>query len=98
MQPFDPDATQCPSWSHTQAQKLLDASVEHPPGGARFGSKDGMAFAAQLTGGDVWHGYPVPWSEVPETVREAMIASGKVTRRQIKKLFSSEELTKELDA
>jgi hypothetical protein len=96
-QPFDPDATQCPSWSHGLAQRLLDESVAHPSGDARFATHDGMAFVARLTGGDVWHGYPAPWSAVPEEVREAMIVSGKVTRRQIKKFFSSEALTKELD-
>ena len=97
MQPFDPDATQCPSWSHGLAQQLLDCSVQPSSGGARFGTYGGMAFAAQLTRGEVWHGYPVPWSEVPEKIRETMVADGKVTRRQIKKLYSSEQLTKELD-
>jgi hypothetical protein len=97
MQPFDPDATLCPRWSHKLAQALLDESLAHPAVAERFCTWDGMAFAARLTGGDVWHGHPAPWSEVPEAVREAMIASGKVTRRQIKRLFSSEKLAKELD-
>ncbi len=97
MKPFDPDATLCPSWSHDQAQALLDTSIDSPTAGTRFATMDGMAFAARLTGGDTWHGYPVPWSQVPEAVREGMIMTGKVTRRQVKKLFSSEKLTAELD-
>ncbi|WP_411286573.1 hypothetical protein [Phenylobacterium sp.] len=97
LRPFDPDATLCPSWSHDQAQAILDESVDHNSSGARFGTLDGMAFAARLTDGDIWHGYPVPWSEVPDAVREGMIAAQKVTRRQVKKLFSSEKLTAELD-
>lgn len=97
MHPFDPDATLCPKWSHDIAQTLLDESVDEDASGARFSTRDGMAFAARLTGGDLWHGYPIPWSQVPETVREAMVEKRKVTRREIKKLLSSELLTQELD-
>ena len=97
LQPFDPDAALCPAWSHSIAQALLDQSLDDSSSGARFSTRDGMAFAARLTGGEVWHGYPVPWSEVPEAIRESMIAKQQVTRRQIKKLLSSEALTQELD-
>lgn len=97
MQPFDPDATLCPAWSHNLAQALLDESLEDLPNGSRFATRDGMAFIARHTVGDVWHGHPVPWSAVPDAIREALIADDKVTRRQIKSLFSSEKLAKELD-
>jgi hypothetical protein len=97
MQPFDPDATLCPSWSHSLAQGLLDESLEHPSSGGRFATKNGMAFIARHTVGDIWHGYPLPWSAVPDAIREAMKTAGKVTTRQIKSLFSSEKLAKELD-
>lgn len=97
MQPFDPDATLCPSWSNNLAQDLLDESLEDPRNGSRFATRDGMAFIGRHTVGEIWHGYPVPWSAVPEAIREAMLAAGKVTRRQIKSLLSSEKLAKELD-
>lgn len=97
MQPFDPDAALCPKWSHQIAQELLGESLPAPTGEPRFATRDGMAFAARTHGEGAWHGYPVPWSQVPESVREVMIAKGKVTRRQIKKLNSSSSLADELD-
>lgn len=96
-QPFDPDATLCPDWSHSLAQALLGESLEHSSGGGRFAAKNGMAFIARRTGGEIWHGYPVPWSAVPDAIRETMIAAGKVTKREIKRLYSSEKLAEELD-
>ena len=98
LQPFDPDATQCPAWSHARAQGLLDDSLADAGDGRRFATLDGMAFAARITKDDVWHGYPVPWSEVPEAVREALVVAEKMTRRQIKRLLASEALADELDA
>ena len=97
MQPFDPDAALCPKWSHEIAQTLLGESLPGPSGEPRFATRDGMAFAARTHRAGVWHGYPVPWSQVPESVREVMVANGKVTRRQIKKLNSSAALADELD-
>ena len=97
LQPFDPDASLCPDWSHAQAQTLLDSSVSGAQGGRRFATAEGMAFAARQTRDEIWHGYPIPWSEVPEAIRRDMIASNQVTRRQIKKLLSSAQLSKELD-
>ena len=97
MQPFDPDAALCPKWSHEIAQTLLAESHAGPSEEPRFATRDGMAFAARTHRTGAWHGYPVPWSQVPEAVREAMIAKGKVTRRQIKRLNSSAALADELD-
>lgn len=97
LHPFDPDATLCPKWSHEIAQALLDESLPAESEEPRFATRNGMAFAARTHRHGQWHGYPVPWSQVPESVREIMVASGKVTRRQIKKLNSSVDLAEELD-
>ncbi len=98
LQPFDPDASLCPAWTHDHAQALLNESIVDASESRRFASAEGMAFVARVTRDDIWHGYPVPWSEVPEAVREQMLTAGVVTRRQIKRLFSSEALAEELDA
>ncbi len=97
LRPFDPDGTQCPAWSHARAQELLDESLADMTDSRRFATEAGMAFAARITRDDVWHGYPVPWSEVPEAIRETLISAGKVSRRQIKRLLSSEALADELE-
>lgn len=97
LRPFDPDATQCPAWSHARAQELLDVSLPDLGDGRRFATEGGMAFAARVTRDDVWHGYPVPWAEVPEILLERFVAEGRASRRQIKRLLSSEALADELE-
>ena len=97
LQPFDPDATQCPSWSHDRAQKMLDESMTDDTDDRRFATDGNMAFAARITRDDIWHGYPVPRAEVPETVRQRLIQERRITNRQIKRLFSCESLADELD-
>jgi len=97
LRPYDPDATQCPAWSHSRALALLNESLTELGDDRRFATERGMAFAARVTRNDVWHGYPVPWAEVPEAVREQFVTGGKVTRRQIKRLLSSEALADELE-
>lgn len=97
LRPFDPDATQCPAWSHDRAQHLLEDSLLDSEDQRRFATHRGMAFAARPTRADIWHGYPVPWAEVPESVRERFVSDGKVTRREIKKFLSSEALAAELE-
>ena len=98
LRPFDPDATQCPAWSHERAQRLLEQSLLDPEDPRRFATDEGIAFAARRTRADIWHGYPVPWAEVPENVREHFVRAGQVTRREIKKLVSSEALAAELES
>ncbi len=97
LRPFDPDAALCPKWSHDIAKTLLAESQPGASDEPRFATRDGMAFAARTHRPGAWHGYPVPWSQVPEAVREAMVAKGTVTRRQMKKLNSSAALANELD-
>lgn len=97
LRPFDPDATQCPAWSHDCAQALLDESLIDAGDGRRFATRGGMAFAGRLTREDIWHGYPVPWAEVPEAIRQRFVDDRKVDRRQIKRLLSSEALADELE-
>ena len=89
LRPFDPDATQCPAWSHegrstcsTTASLILRVK-------RRFATHRGMAFAARPPRADIWHGYTVPWAEVPESVRKRFVRDGK--------FLSSEALAAELE-
>ncbi len=63
-----------------QAQALLDSSVLFE--GHRYAASDGVAFKGQGQS-EVWHGYPVGWMEVPETVRREMVVRGLVKRHDI---------------
>ena len=63
-------------------KELLNASEEH--GGKRYATHGGRPFAAQQSSDGSWHGYPVGWREVPETIRRRWRQEGSVSRTQIK--------------
>jgi hypothetical protein len=69
-------------WPDTEAQRLLAASVAH--GGQRYAAARGVAFCGQVSGRGAWHGYPIPWRDVPKGVRQQLEATGQVTSREIK--------------
>lgn len=70
-------------WMETTAQALLDDSIVED--GKRFACRRGIAFEAKLTGDGTWHGYPVPWENVPTSVQDLMIKKGHVRRRDIRR-------------
>jgi hypothetical protein len=59
---------------------MLDGSVMH--GGQRYAASHGIAFCGQLTTGTTWHGYPIPWRDVPREVRERLIATQQVSEQE----------------
>jgi len=68
-------------WPDTQAQRLLANSVVH--GGQRYAAARGVAFCGQQTGERTWHGYPIPWRDVPLEVRQTLVAAGQVQEKEI---------------
>jgi hypothetical protein len=73
-------------WSTTRAQQLLSASEPDPEGsGKRYATADGVAFAAQLSGDGTWHGYPIPWQQVPATLKDRWLAAGVVRKRDLRR-------------
>lgn len=76
----------CPRIAKEAAQDLLDVSEAAADlGGKRYACLEGLAYCAQSHGPDLWHGYPVGWKEVPETLRRAWIAAGKVRRHDVRR-------------
>jgi hypothetical protein len=73
----------CPRWTTEAAQHLLDQSVVAPDG-KRFATAQGIAFTGQQHRAGFWHGYPIPWFEVPEVIRRRGIEEGIVKRKAIK--------------
>lgn len=67
-------------WKQTQAHAMLTESVLE--GGRRYATREGIAFVAVPSGDGTWHGYPVPWQDVPQQVRDAFVNEDRVTRRQ----------------
>ena len=66
-----------------RAQTLLDQSEAF--GRKRFAAFEGRAYCAMEHLEGRWHGYPVGWSEVPPRVRNALVETKQVTRREMKR-------------
>ena len=86
-EPWQPGrkGTLCPpadELSLLEAARLLQKS--ETIGKKRYNVHNGKAYCAQSQGGDLWHGYPVPWSEVPYSIRKKWRDNGLVKRREMK--------------
>lgn len=45
---------------------------------------EGGAYCAQDDGADVWHGYPVGWVDVPESLRREWRKEGGLRKRDMR--------------
>ena len=54
-------------------------------GNKRYATHEGRAYCAQEHGADVWHGYPVGWVDVPESLRRTWLKQRRLKRRDVKK-------------
>ena len=71
-------------WRRTKAHDLLQDSL-CDENGHRYATERGVAFMAVSSNDGTWHGFPVPWSEVPVHIQDRFVASGRVTRRQMRR-------------
>ena len=71
-------------WEETHAHAMFAESVLVEDG-RRYATRRGIAFVAVCSGDDTWHGYPVPWQDVPRNVRDAFVCEGRVTRRETRR-------------
>ena len=65
------------------ARGLLSAS--EPVGDKRYAVHEGRAYCAQEHGAGAWHGYPVGWREVPESLRRMWLAQGCLRKQDVRK-------------
>ena len=75
----------CTKETMETAQGLLDASVED--GKRRFATDGERAFEGKEHAPNEWHGFPVGWKEVPETLRHRWQDEGRVRRAHIQKYW-----------
>jgi hypothetical protein len=75
-------------WSRTKATTLFAEADVEPKTGRRYATERGIAFEAKSTADGTWHGYPIPWENVPNAIRLAWVKNGKVLRSDIKRFFS----------
>lgn len=71
-------------WQQSTAQELLDGSIDGYDG-KRYATSNGVAFAAQPTNDGTWHGYPLPWNDVPRHVQRQFLEAKLVDRRAIRR-------------
>ena len=71
-------------WEETQAHAMLAESVLADDG-RRYATREGTAFVAVSSGDGTWHGYPVPWQDVPRNVVDAFVSQGRVARRSTRR-------------
>jgi hypothetical protein len=72
----------CPPELHEIALQLLERS--EIVNNKRYATHAGKAFCAMNHAKDRWHGYPVLWREVPETIRRKWLIEGKIQRRDLR--------------
>lgn len=78
-------------WEETQAHAMFTESVLAEDG-RRYATRRGIAFVAVASGDGTWHGYPVPWQNVPRNVRDALVAEGRVTRRETRRVVDRTDI------
>ena len=78
-------------WEETEAQAMLAESVLAADG-RRYATRRGIAFAAVSSGDGTWHGYPVPWQDVPRKILNAFVRKRRVTRRQTRQRVDSADI------
>jgi hypothetical protein len=76
------------NWQDTEASRLFAAALVDHASGRRFATARGIAFEAKPTEDGTWHGFPIPWVDVPDEHRRQWLKEGKVTHREIKKFLS----------
>jgi hypothetical protein len=79
-------------WDQTEAHRLFQLSETCPEGsGRRFATSRGIAFVGRLTNDGTWHGYPVPWQDVPAELKDRWRTNGLVTRRHLNRYMERAE-------
>lgn len=75
-------------WKSTPAGKLFINATKEAGTGRRFVTDQGIAFEAKATGDGSWHGYPIPWDDVPALVKDILVDQGKVRNKHLRRYAS----------
>lgn len=72
-----------------RAQALLDESICLD--GVRYALCDGVAFIGRSdAAGRIWHGYPVGWMEVPQSIWMGWLKEGRLKKSDIARYWRYE--------
>ena len=78
-------------WEETQAHSMLTESVSEEDG-RRYATRRGIAFVAVSSGDGTWHGYPIPWRDVPRKVRDSFVSARRVRRRETRRAVNAADI------
>ena len=99
--------TLCPHWTHEASRGFAGDAYDHPweetqahamlaesvlADDRRYATRRGIAFVAVRSGDGTWHGYPVPWQDVPRRVQDGFIRDGLVTPRQTRQTVDKADI------
>ncbi|GHV40237.1 hypothetical protein FACS1894187_20990 [Synergistales bacterium] len=76
-------------------QRLLNSGMSYK--NKIYSVYEGIAFAAHCegempNGNTLWHGFPVPWNSVPEDICNQWLKNNVVSKKQIRKLYTLQDI------
>lgn len=78
-------------WELTPAGRLFKNATIEKGTGRRFAAEQGIAFEAKPSNDGTWHGYPIPWDDVPANVKDKLVAKSNVKGKQLRAYASFSE-------
>lgn len=75
-------------WKGTPAWELFVAATIHEADGRRYATRRGIAFEAKPTADGTWHGFPIPWEDVPATIKDQWLDEELVKGSDVKRYFT----------
>ncbi|MDE2596404.1 MAG: hypothetical protein KGL44_05935 [Sphingomonadales bacterium] len=78
-------------WELTPAGQLFKDAMIEKGTGRRFATERGIAFEAKPTNDGTWHGYPIPWDDVPAALKDELVKKRKVKAKQLRSYASFSE-------
>ena len=85
-------------WEQTNAAVLFERAILDQATGRRFATdrrsqnERRIAFEAKDSNDGTWHGYPIPWEDVPWPIKSRWLAEGEVTKRDLKPRYDRADI------
>jgi hypothetical protein len=78
-------------WEGTPAAQMFENATLNPDDGRRYATQRGIAFEAKSSADGTWHGFPIPWEDVPAAIKDGWLDMKLVNGSQVKRYLSRPE-------
>jgi hypothetical protein len=78
-------------WEGTPAAEMFGSAAISPEDGRRYATQCGIAFEAKSSADGTWHGFPIPWENVPAQIKDDWLDRKLVKGSQVKRYLSRPE-------